>query len=79
MNAIHAETVGGDPENCFSEKEDSVFEPFFCRHHPYKKIFYIRKRLSGQAHECHVGVYLRKVQSFQQVIKQKKARDPEPQ
>ncbi len=30
MNAIHAETVGGDPENCFSEREDSAFEPFFA-------------------------------------------------
>ena len=40
MNEIQTKTVEGDPENCFSEKEDSVFEPFFCRHHPY---YYIRK------------------------------------
>jgi len=28
-------TGGGDPVNCFSEKEDSVFETVFCQHHPY--------------------------------------------
>jgi len=37
MNAIRTKITGGDPVNCFSEKEGSVYESFFCQHHPYNK------------------------------------------
>ncbi len=77
MNAIRTKITGVYPENCFSKKEDSAFETFFCQFHPYNKNVEHQNKDYPERHKSTVlGCNFEKYNLFSKLLNRKKEDKP---